>query len=105
MSSFSARRSGGRGSSASRYSDKSDNTLLTPLIEDSSSYTSDSDSSDDGSTSAASYGGVPDEKPSAFQLVKLGVGEYSGLKNLYIGWHLLNVFSPLHNMLPIITNS
>ena len=89
MSSFSARRSGGRGSSASRYSDKSDNTLLTPLIEDSSSYTSDSDSSDDGSTSAASYGGVPDEKPSAFQLVKLGVGEYSGQKNLYIGWHLL----------------
>lgn len=75
VSSYSDRRSAGRGSSSSRYSDKSDNTLLTPLIEDSSSYTSDSE--DESTTSAASsYEGVPDEKPSFFQLAKLAVGEY-----------------------------
>lgn len=74
----SARRSAGRGLSSSRYSDKSDNTFLTPLIDDSSSYTSDSE--DESTTSAeSSYEGVPDEKPSFFQLAKLAVGEYDNI--------------------------
>ena len=61
----------GRG--ASSRSNKSDNTLLTPLLDDSISD-SDSDDSDDSST-AASYEGVPEVKPSPFQLMKLAVGE------------------------------
>ena len=63
----------GRG--ASSRSNKSDDTLLTPLLDDSSDSGSD-DSSDDSST-VASYEGVPEEKPSAFQLVKIAVGEHS----------------------------
>ena len=61
----------GRG--ASSRSRKSDNTLLTPLLDDSISD-SGSDDSDDTST-AASYEGVHKEKHSAFELVKLAVGE------------------------------
>ncbi len=61
-----------RGASSRSY--KSDDTLLTPLIEDGESD-SDSDYSDDSST-AASYEGVPESKPSASQAVKLAVGEY-----------------------------
>ncbi len=60
----------GRGTSSRSY--KSDNTLLTPLLEDNSD--SGSDDSDDTST-AASYEGVDEEKPSTFELVKLVVGE------------------------------
>ncbi len=60
----------GRGASSRSY--KSDNTLLTPLLDDISD--SGSDDSDDTST-AASYEGVDKEKPSAFELVKLAVGE------------------------------
>ncbi len=71
MSSFSARRSG-RGTSS--RSEKSDNTLLTPLLDDDTSD-SGSENSDDSSTTA-SYEGVPKEKPSAFQLAKLAGGEY-----------------------------
>ncbi len=61
----------GRGASSRSY--KSDNTLLTPLLDDSISD-SGSDDSDDTST-AASYEGVDKEKPSAFELMKLAVGE------------------------------
>jgi len=62
----------GRGTSS--RSNKSDDTLLTPLLDDSSD--SGSDDSDDSST-AASYDGVPEEKPSALQLAKIAVGEHS----------------------------
>eukprot|EP00986_Skeletonema_menzelii_P013083 scaffold7431_cov228-Skeletonema_menzelii.AAC.3 len=58
----------GRG--ASSRSNKSDNTLLTPLLDDYSD--SGSDGSDDSST-AASYEGVPEGKPTASQAVKLAV--------------------------------
>mmetsp|Transcript_27489 Transcript_27489/g.46722 ORF Transcript_27489/g.46722 Transcript_27489/m.46722 type:complete len:395 (-) Transcript_27489:367-1551(-) len=58
----------GRGTSS--RSNKSDDTLLTPLLDDSSD--SGSDDSDDSST-AASYDGVPEEKPSALQLAKIAV--------------------------------
>ena len=60
----------GRGSSSRSY--KSYDTLLTPLLEDGESD-SDSDYSDD--STAASYEGVPESKPSASQAVKLAVGE------------------------------
>ena len=61
----------GRGASSRSY--KSDNTLLTPLLDDSTSD-SGSDDSDDTST-AASYESVDKEKPSASQLMKLTAGE------------------------------
>lgn len=68
MSSFSARQSG-RG--ASSRSGKSDDTLRTPLLDDDTSDSGSDDSVD--SSTAASYEGVPREKPSPFQLAKLAV--------------------------------
>jgi len=72
VSSFSARQSG-RG--ASSRSGKSDDTLRTPLLDDDTSDSGSDDSVD--SSTAASYEGVPREKPSPFQLAKLAVGESS----------------------------
>lgn len=68
LSSFPTRRSG-RG--ASSRSNKTDNTFLTPLLDDSFSVSS--DDSEDSST-VASYE-APKNKPTAFQVLKLAVGK------------------------------
>ncbi len=62
----------GRGASSRSY--KSDNTLLTPLLDDDSISDIGSDDSDDTST-AASYEGATQEKHTVSELVKLAVGE------------------------------
>ena len=70
FSSFPTHRSG-RG--ASSRSNKSDNTFLTPLLDD--SFSDSSDDSEDSST-VASYE-TPKNKLTVFQMLKLGVGESS----------------------------